>query len=237
MQMLLGQTLIVLPAFNEEQSIGSVIAEIEHSMPGVARLVVDDGSADRTSVVAAAAGADVLRIPFNLGVGGAMRAGFRFALQEGYRAVVQLDADGQHDPAAVPDLLRALEHADVVIGARFAGTGDYAAKGPRRWAIGVLSAILSKICGVRLTDATSGFKAMGPRAVALFAEHYPAEYLGDTVEALVIAARAGLTITQFLPRCDPARAAPHRIDRFVRRCTSRAHAWPSCSRSSVPLSQ
>jgi glycosyltransferase involved in cell wall biosynthesis len=125
-----------------------------------------------------------------------MRAGFRFALESGYDAVVQLDADGQHDPSDVPRLLKGLGQADIVIGARFAGVGTYSASGPRRWAMRFLAAVLTRVCGAPLTDTTSGFKAMGPRALRLFAESYPVEYLGDTVEALVLAARAGLSVVQ-----------------------------------------
>ncbi len=158
--------------------------------------MVNDGSSDATSVVASTHGVEVLDLPFNLGVGGAMRAGFRYALAHGYDVVVQVDADGQHDPRDVPRLAERLADADVVIGARFAGAGEYRVGGPRRWAMVVLARSLSRVGRTRLTDATSGFRAAGPRAVQLFAVHYPAEYLGDTVESLVIAMRSGLTVEQ-----------------------------------------
>jgi glycosyltransferase involved in cell wall biosynthesis len=190
------RTLIVMPALNEEANVAAVVAEVLRTLRGVSVLVVDDGSADATSAEARRAGATVAQLPFNLGVGGAMRLGFRYALSYGFDNVVQVDSDGQHDPATVPELLDALEAADIVIGARFAGTGAYDVKGPRRWAMSLLRTVLSRITHTRLTDATSGFKAMGPRAVRLFAQNYPAEYLGDTVEALVIAAKAGLRVTQ-----------------------------------------
>ncbi|WP_043322173.1 glycosyltransferase family 2 protein [Mycetocola saprophilus] len=192
----LDSTLIVLPAYNEEASVGDVVREIHEKLGAVACLVIDDGSADDTTRVAREAGATVVTLPLNLGVGGAMRVGFRFALEHGFSNVVQVDSDGQHNPESVPDLVAGLESADIVIGARFAGSGDYEVRGPRKWAMKVLSAILSKICGTRLTDTTSGFKATGPRALALFAKNYPAEYLGDTIEALVIAARADCVIAQ-----------------------------------------
>jgi glycosyltransferase involved in cell wall biosynthesis len=185
-----------MPAFNEEASVGLVIAEVFAKLPGTRVLVVDDGSADATSRVAQAAGALVATLPFNLGVGGAMRVGFQYAIENGYANVVQVDSDGQHEPASVPALIDGLESADIVIGARFAGEGDYAARGPRRWAMVVLAAIISRISKTSLTDTTSGNRAFGPRAVALFAAHYPAEYLGDTIEALVIAAKSGLVIRQ-----------------------------------------
>jgi len=191
-----ARVLVVLPAWNESESLPGVLAEIREHLPEAGVLVVDDGSTDGTAAVARRHGVEVLELPFNLGVGGAMRAGFRYAMQQGYPMVVQVDADGQHDPRDVPRIVERLEHADVVIGARFAGTGEYEARGPRRWAMRVLAGVLSRVASTRLTDTTSGFRGAGPRAVELFARHYPAEYLGDTVESLVIAARNGLQIEQ-----------------------------------------
>lgn len=188
--------LIVMPALNEAESISTIIEEVKSQIPLVQILVVDDGSTDRTREISLGTGAKVLSMPFNIGVGGAMKSGFTFALQSGYSKVIQIDADGQHDPKFVSELLTELHEADIVIGARFAGLGDYSVRGPRRWAMTLLAKVLSRICGVELTDATSGFKAMGPRALSLFADQYPTEYLGDTVEALAIAARHGLVIKQ-----------------------------------------
>ncbi|MEB0286829.1 MULTISPECIES: glycosyltransferase family 2 protein [unclassified Cryobacterium] len=196
MQTALEKTLIVMPAFNEEESVGAVVREVLDQLPGAGCLVVDDGSSDNTAVAARAAGALVAVLPINLGVGGAMRLGFRYALEHGYSNVVQIDSDGQHDPGTVPAMLAGLADADLVIGARFAGAGEYVASGPRRWAMIVLSSLLSRISGTRLTDTTSGLRASGPRAVMLFSKHYPAEYLGDTVESLVIAVRGGCRVMQ-----------------------------------------
>jgi glycosyltransferase involved in cell wall biosynthesis len=192
----LDKTLIVLPALNEEDSIGEVISSVFAELPGVACLVVDDGSTDLTASIAKQSGAVVASLPYNLGVGGAMRFGFKYALLKGYDNVVQVDADGQHNPADVVLLLKRLDSADLVLGARFAGQGSYKVSGPRRWAMKTLAYFLSRSTGEKLTDTTSGFRASGPRAVKIFSEHYPAEYLGDTVESLVIAARSGLKITQ-----------------------------------------
>jgi glycosyltransferase involved in cell wall biosynthesis len=192
----LAHTLIVMPAFNEAESVGIVIREALDKLTGATILVVDDGSTDDTSRIAREAGALVVTLPFNLGVGGAMRTGFRFALENGFTNVVQIDADGQHDPASVPQLLDALDGADLVIGARFAGHGDYSVRGPRLWAMRLLAVTLSRTADVKLTDTTSGYRASGPKAVSLFAQQYPAEYLGDTIEALVIACRAGCIIRQ-----------------------------------------
>lgn len=192
----LAQTLIVMPALNEEGSVAEVVREVRAKLPGITCLVVDDGSTDRTAERAKAAGATVASLPYNIGVGGAMRLGFVYALENGFDNVVQVDSDGQHDPGNVPELISALESADVVLGARFAGAGDYEVRGPRKWAMVVLAKTLSRVAGAQLTDTTSGFRASGPRAVRLFADHYPAEYLGDTIESLVIAARAGCRIVQ-----------------------------------------
>ena len=115
-----SKTLVIVPAWNEEGSIGATIAELRAAHPEVDVLVVDDGSGDSTAAIAEGAGALVARLPYNLGVGGAMRAGYRYALRHGYAAAVQLDADGQHDPAYLPALLSGLDHADIVVGARFA---------------------------------------------------------------------------------------------------------------------
>lgn len=192
----LSQTLIVMPAFNEEASVAAVVAEVYAKLPGVTCLVVDDGSTDDTARIAKEAGALVASMPFNMGVGGALRLGYQFARDNGFSVAVQIDADGQHDPGNVPSLIAALDAADLVIGARFSGEGDYEVRGPRRWAMNVLSTVLSRVVRTRLNDTTSGFKAAGPRAIALFAHSFPAEYLGDTIEALVIAARGGLRVAQ-----------------------------------------
>src|SRR5262245_20117291 len=190
------RVLIVIPAWNESASIADVVREVRGELPGVDVLVVDDGSADATTDKARSAGAIVATLPYNLGVGGAMRLGYRYGRDHGYDVVVQIDADGQHDPRYVPKLIDALGEADIVIGARFAGEGDYRVRGPRRWAMGLLSRVLSIITRTRLTDTTSGFRATNRRATALFAGWYPVEYLGDTIETLVYAAHRDLTIRQ-----------------------------------------
>lgn len=192
----LDQVLVVMPAFNEAEVIAQVIGEVRETLPGVNVLVVNDGSTDATAAVARSAGARVIELPFNLGVGGAMRLGFRYAVENGIPVAVQLDSDGQHNPADVPALVDKLMSYDVVIGARFAGTGDYVVRGPRKWAMRFLSDALSRALRTELTDTTSGFKAHGPRAIALYAQDFPAEYLGDTIESLVSGHRAGLSFTQ-----------------------------------------
>ncbi len=192
----LARLLVVVPALNEEESVGLVVKEVLAACSDATVLVVDDGSTDRTREVARTAGAHVLTLPYNLGVGGALRAGFRFAARRGFDVVVQVDGDGQHDPSEIGRLVAELATADLVIGARFAGRGDYDTRGARRLAMWLLARSLSKRAGTALTDTTSGFRAFNRRTVELFARDYPAEYLGDTVEALVIAARAGCRVTQ-----------------------------------------
>jgi glycosyltransferase involved in cell wall biosynthesis len=191
------RVLVVVPAWNEEASIAGVVSEVRGALADADVLVVDDGSSDRTGVRAREAGAVVAKLPYNLGVGGAMRLGFRYAVEHDYDTVVQIDADGQHDPAFVPQLLEKIAAgADLVIGARFAGVGEYRVRGPRRWAMTLLSRALSQLAGTRLTDTTSGMRASSRPLVKLFATHYPVEYLGDTVETLAMAARRDFRIEQ-----------------------------------------
>ncbi|RRC95474.1 glycosyltransferase family 2 protein [Schaalia canis] len=193
-----SKLLIIIPAWNEEAVLGDVLDELRPLSQGADILVVSDGSVDDTVKVARERGVSCLDLPLNLGVGGAMRAGFLHAYRHGYDWALQLDADGQHDPREIATLIEHARNsgADVVIGARFAGKGTYSVSGPRWWAMRVLSAVLSAVCSTTLTDTTSGFKLMSRRAIEIFAREYPAEYLGDTIEALVIAKRSGLRISQ-----------------------------------------
>jgi glycosyltransferase involved in cell wall biosynthesis len=199
-----ADVLLVLPAFNEQAALPGVIEQIRAVLPAAGILVVDDGSSDGTADVASATGVRVLRLPFNLGVGGALRAGLLVGLREGWSVVVQCDADGQHPPASVPDLLAGLADADIVIGARFAGSGDYQVRGARSWAMVLLAHVMSRVHRTRLTDVTSGFRAFGQRAIEVLGRELPPDYLGDTVEALVIAKEYGLRVAQvpvaMLPR-------------------------------------
>lgn len=146
-----------------------------------------------------------------------MRAGYKYAKRFDFDRAIQVDADGQHDPKDILDVLAGLEHADISIGARFAERGSYRATGPRRWAMILLASIVSRLAKVRLTDVTSGFRAADRRAIAQYCEHYPAEYLGDTIDSLVVAIRSGLTVVQVpvemrerqagTPSNNPAKAA------------------------------
>jgi glycosyltransferase involved in cell wall biosynthesis len=195
----MSRVLVAMPAYNEEASVGGVIAEIRATDSTLDVLVIDDGSTDATAEVASAAGATVIRAPFNLGVGGAMRTGFRFAAEQRYDRVVQVDADGQHDPAEIASLLALFDDEAVPqmsIGARFAGQGDYKVPLIRRMAMRILAASLSRIAKTELTDVTSGFRAHNREAIVLFARVYPTDYLADTVESLAILARSGGVVRQ-----------------------------------------
>jgi glycosyltransferase involved in cell wall biosynthesis len=209
--------LVIMPAWNESESVGNTVTEVLGAVADADVLVVDDGSSDDTANIAEAAGATVLRLPFNLGVGGAMRAGFKFAKRHGYTRAIQVDADGQHDPKDLINVVDGLQYADISIGARFADKGSYEVRGPRKWAMVFLGWAISRIAKVRLTDVTSGFRAANARAIDQYCEHYPAEYLGDTIDSLVVAIRSGLTVVQVpvemrprqggTPSHNPAKAA------------------------------
>lgn len=193
-----ARPLVVIPAWNEEATLGAVLDDAAAVLREWDVVVVSDGSTDGTADIARGRGVPVVQLPYNLGVGGAMRAGYNYAQRFGYTHVLQLDADGQHDPCEAAVLFETMTAtgADIVIGARFAGRGEYNVRGPRKWAMKLLSAVISRVCKAELTDTTSGFKLCGRDAVRLFSVEYPAEYLGDTVEALVLAARNGLSVRQ-----------------------------------------
>lgn len=191
------RVLVIIPAYNEESALPVVLKEIESESLDVDVLVIDDGSSDGTTAVAKAQGVDVVTLPLNCGVGGCVQTGFIYAAQNNYDCALQVDADGQHPAEEIPNLIRAVQAgADVAIGGRFSGKGDYQVKGPRRWMMRLLSAFFSRFCKTKITDSTSGFKAYSARAIEIYAKDYPAYYLGDTIEALVIAVKSGLKVVQ-----------------------------------------
>jgi len=189
--------LAIVPALNEAGSIQSVIREIRAQDPDFEILVVDDGSTDGTAGLAEAAGAWVVRLPFNLGIGGAVQTGLQYARDHDFGIAVQIDADGQHDPTELPKLLAPLlaGEADVVVGSRFLGERNYKAPFLRRVGIRVFAAIISAVVGQPLTDTSSSFRAFGRRAIAYFSRDYPHGFV-ESVEATVIAARCGLRLTE-----------------------------------------
>jgi glycosyltransferase involved in cell wall biosynthesis len=180
----------LVPAFNEEANVGRVIDEIRAFDPALDVVVVDDGSYDRTAEVARAHGATVVRLPFNLGIGGAVQTGFRFAFEHDYDLAVRLDGDGQHDPSELERILAPVVggEADIAVGSRFAGEHDgYRSSRPRRIGIRLLAWVVSRIVGRRVTDTTSGFQALNRRAIELFAHDYPHDY--PEVEATIMVSR------------------------------------------------
>jgi len=187
--------LVIVPALNEQESIQQVVRAIRAEQFDV--LVVDDGSTDDTAHRAEAAGASVLRLPVNLGVGGALRAGFRFAVDHHYAAVVQVDADGQHPASQIRDLIAAVEHhnAHLVVGSRYLSPdATLVPSASRRLAMRLLSKVVSRAVGHTITDSTSGFRIICEPLLSEFAHEFPAYYLGDTYEATIGAARAGYRV-------------------------------------------
>jgi hypothetical protein len=191
-----GDVCAIVPAYNEEKSIVSVVAELRLALPAAEVIVVSDGSTDQTAELALGAGAVVVSLPVNLGIGGAVQAGYRYALRSGFRIAVQVDGDGQHDPGELSRILDPImsNEVDLVIGSRWLGRGDYVGSRARRIGMRVLTVLVRWRTGLWFTDTTSGFRAAGPRALAAFARSYPADY--PEVEAIVIGARMGLRMME-----------------------------------------
>jgi len=188
--------IAIVPALNEEETVGRVIGEIRDFDPGFDIVVVDDGSTDRTAGVAADRGAHVLRLPFNLGIGGAMQTGYRFAFEQGYDIAVQVDGDGQHDPTQLPAILGPVlsGEADLCVGSRFIGKGAYRSSFARRVGIKIFARVVSAVVRQKVTDTTSGFRAVNRRGIALFAADYPHDY--PEVETTVMCVKHKLRLKE-----------------------------------------
>ena len=186
----------IVPAYNEAESIASVVEEIRAFDPDFEIVVVDDGSLDGTGETAERHGARVLRLPFNLGIGGAVQTGFRYAHENGFELVLRVDGDGQHDAAEAGRLAEPVlaGEADVAVGSRFTGAEGYRSSRSRRVGIRVLAWVVSRLVGERVTDPTSGFQVANRRAIELFAADYPHDY--PEVEATVLAAKHRLRRTE-----------------------------------------
>lgn len=181
------KVLVIIPAFNEEGAVRKVVEEVHTHLPQVEVLVVNDGSTDLTSKVARGSSAIVVDLPFNLGIGGAMQAGYKYAFAKGYEIAIQVDGDGQHDPKEIGKLLKVLEEKkmDVAIGSRFIGDSGYRSSTMRRVGISILSYVISMIVRQKITDPTSGFRAANRRTIQLFASEYPQDYPEPEVVVLL----------------------------------------------------
>ncbi len=192
-----ARRIAIVPARDEEGAIGQVVAEIRSFDPHLDVVVIDDASADRTAELAAAAGATVVRLPFNLGIGGAVQTGFMYALAHGYELAVRLDGDGQHDPSELPKLIEPVLRgdADIVVGSRFADAGDsYKPPLARRAGIRFFARLVSLLVRQKVTDTTSGFQALNAKGIRLFADDYPHDY--PEVEATVMVIKHRLRLLE-----------------------------------------
>jgi glycosyltransferase involved in cell wall biosynthesis len=189
-------TLILVPAFNEEEALPITIGALIGFVEPKNILIVSDGSSDQTVHIAKQSGVNVLELHHNIGVGGAVRAGMRYASRCHFDYVIQFDADLQHDPLFLAAIREKLESCDVVVGSRFLGLSDYDMSLTRRLASRILSRAVSRRVKTELTDVTSGYRGAGPKAVSIFQWSYPSQYLADTVESLVGAHDQGLTICE-----------------------------------------
>ena len=190
------KTLVIVPAYNEEESLPGVIRDLRENVHLADILVVNDGSKDATDRIAQESGVAVLNLPFNLGIGGAMQAGYLYAEHNGYDVAVQFDGDGQHLAAEIEKLLRHIRegNADLVIGSRFLDQGVYSTSVYRKSGIWIFSTILSRMLGMRVTDSTSGFRAANRRVIEFFARTYPDDY--PEAEALVLLHKAKLRMVE-----------------------------------------
>jgi glycosyltransferase involved in cell wall biosynthesis len=192
----LARRIAIVPAYNEERNIGRVVAELRAFDAGLDVVVISDGSVDGTAAAAEAAGARVLRLPFNLGIGGAVQTGFRYAWEEGYELAVRLDGDGQHDPGELGILVAPIVagEADLAVGSRFVAGGGYRSSAARRVGIRILARVVSLIARQRLTDTTSGFQACNRRAISLYAADLPHDY--PEVEGMVMAIKHRIRLVE-----------------------------------------
>ncbi len=193
MEDILKQSLIIIPAYNEEAALPSLLAEIRQAAPGAAIAVINDCSLDHTASVARRNGALVLDLPCNLGVGGAIQAGFQYAFKRGYHYVIRCDGDGQHPPSEIPKLVEAMKsgEVDLVIGSRFLNDEETCYKSTRFRSLGIhgLAFLLTVICRTRVTDPTSGFQMLNRPLLAYFSHSYPLDY--PEPESLALLRRQG----------------------------------------------
>ncbi len=194
------KAMVVIPAYNEEKNIYEVVKKVQRSNVDIDVVVVNDGSTDNTAQRAGMAGAIVLDLPLNVGIGGAVQTGYLYAMQRGYDVVVQIDGDGQHDPADLPFLLDKLasDEADMVIGSRFVEQTDYQPGFFRKIGILFFAHLISFLTGERFTDTTSGYRAANRKVIALFADYYPSDY--PEPETIVYLKRRGIRVKEVSAR-------------------------------------
>jgi glycosyltransferase involved in cell wall biosynthesis len=188
--------LIIIPAYNEQESIGGVIEAVKSEGPPADILVVNDGSWDRTSFVARRFGVTVVNHPFNMGIGAAMQTGYRYAERAGYDIAVQVDADGQHLAHQITHLIEPIlnDDAHVVVGSRFLGKGEYRPSVARYAGMALFARVVSAILSERITDTTSGFRAAGREVIEFFSDNYPDDY--PEAESLVLLHKKGFDIME-----------------------------------------
>ncbi len=228
-----GRTLVFMPAFNEEDTVGQVVRNVLAELPDVDVLVVDDGSSDATAHAARAAGARVASLPFNQGLGAALHTGYLVALREGYDYCAHLDADGQHPVSELKRLLSNVweRRCDLALGSRYhpeseTPVGAYQPTFARRVGISIFRRLLALTCGTRFTDTTSGLRAANRRAISLFAHRYQPDF--GELESLQRSVREGLEIAEIPVRCCRARRAHRRSRRGG--SYSRVSSWCSSER-------
>jgi glycosyltransferase involved in cell wall biosynthesis len=192
----LSSILIVIPAFNEEATIREVVLGVRRSLPQVDILVVNDGSTDATGTISRSEGVILLNHPYNMGIGATMQTGFLYALKTGYDTVVQIDGDGQHNPESLPSLIRPIleKRCNLVIGSRYLSEEGFKSTLPRQLGIKFFTCLIWVFTGKKVTDPTSGFRAMDRKILELFSDEYPSDY--PEVEALVTAYKQGLTFQE-----------------------------------------
>ncbi len=189
------KTLIIIPAYNEQNSIAAVVKNIRNHVTDADVLVVNDGSRDRTARTARESGAMVINLPYNMGIGSAVQSGFLFAKEKGYHFAVQVDGDGQHPASAIPRLLAALDNGvDMAIGSRFVQPSGYRPPFFRALGIKVFSCLVSLIVGKKVFDTTSGFRAISRKAILLLTQTYPHDY--PEVEALITLHKNGMQFVE-----------------------------------------
>ena len=210
------RSLAIVPAYNEQATIGRVVGDLKEKAPDFDVIVIDDGSTDRTAQRATSAGATVIRLPFNLGIGGAMQTGYRYALENDYELAVQVDGDGQHDVDELDQLVEVMREdpsVDSVAGSRFLEKSSYKVPLSRRMGIRVFSFIVSAITRQRVTDPTSGFRLVNRRGIELFARDYPIDY--PEVEAILMVHAHRLKMREVAVRMHDRGGGRSSITRYV----------------------